>query len=108
MILGRDRITIYSRGEDDTEHVSRTFCGRVITESIDGELKPATNALIPRCYYRLLLPRTLLDAPEPGGLISVEFGTRDGTRKGARFEGPITPIYDGRGRVHHYEVVVRT
>lgn len=106
-MLGRDKITIHFQnngpgGRADETTFSRTFMGRIITEDVDGKIEPFGGSLVFTRYFRLLLPRNL--DLSGGNIVNVDFGDREG----ARFEKAIVPIYDGHGRVHHYEGVVRS
>ncbi|MCV7302639.1 hypothetical protein H7J93_23730 [Mycobacterium barrassiae] len=101
-MLGRDKITInFSEGRTGPRF-SRTVYGTIVTEHLDGKLQPFSNVLVFLNYYRLILPRTL--DLSGGNIVTVDFGTK----VGARFETPPVRVYDARGRVRHWEGVVRS
>lgn len=99
-MIGRDKIVVNVRRDGVTE--SLTVYGTVVTEQVDGKLEALGNSLVFSNFYRLILPHTL----DLSGVsvVSVDFGTK----VGARLETPLVRVYDGRGRVHHYEGVVRS
>lgn len=101
-MIGRDKITVNFARRSDSTTFSRTFYGVVITETLDAKLEPFGNTLIFQNYYRLILPRNL--DLSGASIVSVDFGTK----VNARLETSVVPVYDGRGRVHHYEGVVRS
>ncbi|MGP4054406.1 hypothetical protein ACTWP6_06210 [Mycobacterium sp. 4D054] len=99
-MIGRDKITVnYTRdGQAHTE----TFHGVVVTETINGKAEDFGGRLIFMSVYRVLLPRSFA-AVAKEKCLAVSIGDRQ-----MRFETPFTPIYDGRGRVRHYEAIVRS
>ena len=99
-MIGRDKITVeFQRaGVPETHEVY----GRVVTEQVDGQLAPFGAQLVFVNFYRLIVPRTL--DLTGATRISVSFGARTNVR----LETPFVPIYDGRGRVRHYEATVRS
>lgn len=99
-MIGRDRIVVNFRRDGEAE--SQTVYGTVVTEQLDGKLEPFGNALVFQNFYRLIFPRTL--DLSIGSIVTVDFGTK----LGARLASSIVPVYDARGRVHHYEGVVRS
>lgn len=106
-MIGRDKITVNfrvngDRGRVDGTEFSRVYYGVVITEQIDGKLEPFGSTLIFQNYYRLILPRSL--DLSGASIVSVDFGTK----VGARLDKPFVRVYDARGRVRHWEAVVRS
>ena len=99
-MIGRDRIVVNFK--QDGVPVTRTVYGIVVTEQVDGKLEPLGTSLVFQNFYRLIFPRRL-DLRGATG-ITVTFGTRTNVR----LESAITPIYDARGRVRHYEGIVRS
>ena len=99
-MLGRDPITFDF--ERDGEPQSVTVYGTVLTEQLDGKLEPFGGSLLFKNYFRLILPRTF--DIMPARCITVSFADRTGEQ----LEKPIVAVFDGRGRVHHFECVVRS
>lgn len=99
-MIGRDKIVVAFQRDGVPE--SHTMYGAVITDQLDGKLAPFGNSLVFQNYYRLIFPRSLNVTGAQA--ITVSFGTRTNVK----LETPIVPVYDGRGRVHHYEGVVRS
>lgn len=102
-MLGRDKITVGFRR--DGEDVELEVFGRAVVDAVDGKLAPFAPSMFenkPSNFYRLFLPRTL----DLSGATDIRVSF-DG-RPSLRIEVPIVPVYDGHGRIHHYEVVMRT
>ncbi|MFS0898926.1 hypothetical protein [Mycolicibacterium litorale] len=100
-MIGRDRITINFRRKADNTEFSRSYYGTVVTERLDGKLEPFGGKLVFSNFYRLILPRTL--NVSDASIMTVSFGTREH----ARLDSAITPVYDARGGIRHYEAIVR-
>ncbi|OKH81172.1 hypothetical protein EB75_17795 [Mycobacterium sp. ST-F2] len=107
-MLGRDKITLHLRDRETEVETTKVVMGRVITERLEGQTEEPLKGrpLFGINKYRLLLPRSLEYELGDSVVISVDFGGRTGL--GARFEAPVTPIYDARGRIHHYEGIVKS
>ncbi|RUP03033.1 MAG: hypothetical protein EKK34_22105 [Mycobacterium sp.] len=101
-VRGRDRMVVRWKNADG-DPVERVVHGVVVMDQLDGKLEPFASRLIFANYYRLILPRSL-NLPERASAITVSF--RDKTN--ARPESAITPVLDARGRIHHYEVIVKS
>lgn len=102
-MTGRDRIVVRWKNRDG-DPVEKVVYGIVVTEHLDGKLEPLATRLVFQNFYRLIMPRTLDLTGSGAGSITVSFHNRTNVR----LESAITPVYDGRGRVHHYEGVVRS
>ena len=99
-MIGRDKINVrYTR--DGVEHLA-TFHGVVVTEQVSGKAEDYHGRLMFMAVYRVLLPRSYGKVANEKCL-KVTLGQRE-----VRFETPFTAIYDARGRVHHYEAIVRS
>ncbi|MGN7779028.1 hypothetical protein ACTJJE_05840 [Mycolicibacterium sp. 22603] len=105
-VLGRDKITLHFHNRDTGAEFSRTVMGRVITEQVTGQVDPMNGRPVIVNQYRLFMPRTLEIEMGAASIGSVDFGAREGA--GGLFAIPVTPIYDGRGRIRHYEGIVRS
>lgn len=105
-MIGRDRIVLRWKITDGnmTVPVEKVVYGVVVTDEIDAKLDPVdpfAGRLKFRSFFRVILPRTLdLSAASE---ITLSFRNRTAVRP----ETAIAPIYDARGRVHHYEAIVR-
>lgn len=107
-MLGRDKITLHLRNRETDAETTKVVMGRVITERFEGVTEEPIKGrqLFGVNKYRLLMPRSLEYELGVSVVVSVDFGGR--TQVGARFDAPVTPIYDGRGRIHHYEGIVKS
>ena len=102
-MLGRDKITLNCRDRVTNAEFSRVVFGTVVTHQLEGQIEPMSGRPVFANFYRLILPRTLdLTTTK---IESVGFGTK--TSSFGRFENNLTPIYDARGRIRHYEGVVK-
>lgn len=99
-MIGRDKIVVDFKRDGVPE--SHTMYAAVVTDQLDGKLAPFGGSLVFQNYYRLIFPRTL----DLTGAEGITLSFRN--RTCVRLETPIVPVYDGRGRVHHYEGVVRS
>lgn len=100
-MLGRDKIELHFSREDGSSF-SRTYRGVVVTENLEPKLEPFGRGEVMGVVYRLILPRTL-NLTEGTGIAFVTFGPKSHVR----LLKPFVAIFDGRGRVRHYEAVVR-
>ncbi|MCH9729539.1 MAG: hypothetical protein K0U84_07665 [Actinomycetia bacterium] len=100
-MIGRDRIVVRWQNSDG-DPVEKVVYGVVVTDQLDGKLAPFGGSLVFSNYYRLIFPRTL----NLSGAQAITVSFRN--RTDVRLETPITPVFDGRGRVRHYEGVVRS
>lgn len=105
-MIGRDRIVVRWTNVDG-DPVEKIVYGVVVNETMDGKLStfgpPAPFGRSPVNYYRLILPRTInFTGSTKDTLVSFRSYTE------VRLETPIVRVLDGRGRVHHYEAVVRS
>lgn len=104
-MLGRDKITLNLRNRETGTEFSRVVYGSVVTEQLNGEaVEPMTGRPVFANFYRVIVPRTVdLSGAD---VRSIDFADRRGAR--SRFEVGLTPIYDARGRVRHYEGITRS
>lgn len=100
-MIGRDRIVVRWQNQDG-DPVEKIVYGIVVTDQLDGKLAPFGGSLVFQNYYRLIFPRTLI----LNGARNITVSFRN--RTNVKLETPITPVYDGRGRVRHYEGVVKS
>lgn len=100
-MIGRDRIVVRWKNPEG-DPVEKVLYGVVVTEQLDGKLEPFGSSLVFQNYYRLIFPRSL----NLTGASSITVSFRN--RTNVRLETPIVPVYDARGRVRHYEGVVRS
>lgn len=98
-MLGRDKITVKFCPKSGPA-VTAVYYGVVVTEHNAGKLGPFGGVT----QTRLILPRTF--EPPGGAACTTSFAFAD--RTNARLESPIVPIRDGRGRVRHYEGVIKS
>ncbi|WP_199255404.1 hypothetical protein [Mycolicibacterium mengxianglii] len=106
-MLGRDKITVHFRDRSTNAEFSRTVYGTVVTEQLDGKVvEPMPGRPVFANFYRVIVPRSVQTALAVASVTSIDFAGRETAY--SRFENGLTPIYDGRGRVRHYEGVVRS
>lgn len=98
-MLGRDKITVKFCPRNGPA-VTVVYYGVVVTEHNAGKLGPFGGVT----QTRLILPRHF-DPPD-AAVCNMSFAFGD--RTNARLETSIVPIRDGRGRIRHYEGVIRS
>lgn len=104
-MIRRDRIVVRYKNEDD-DPVEKVVRGVVVTDEIDANLpavEPFGGKLRFRSFFRVILPHTVGNLSAARDL-ALSFGSYTGVRP----ETGVAPIFDGRGRVHHYEAIIRS
>ena len=101
-MIARDRVVLrYKNGDGDP--VERIVRAVIVTDVIDpaplGPIAPFVGTVKLHNYFRVILPRTM---PGDAREITLSFRNRSAVRPET-----VAPIYDGRGRIRHYEAIVR-
>lgn len=101
-MIARDRVVLRYKNADG-DPVEKIVRGVIVTDVIDpaplGPIAPFIGTVKLHNYFRVILPRTL---PADARELTLSFRNRSAVRPET-----IAPILDARGRVRHYEAIVR-